>query len=92
MLIEFAGGFVNVDESKLENDTIKIYRNAARLLNTKNSRPEDPPSIFAVISHHFKIYFETLTLVTDRAYVITRAATLDVPYSPNSLKTAMEPL
>lgn len=57
MLIEFAGGFVNVDQNKLENYTIKIYRNATRLLNSKNSSPENPPSIFVVISHHFKIYF-----------------------------------
>ncbi|RCH79206.1 hypothetical protein CU098_006683 [Rhizopus stolonifer] len=92
MLIEFAGGFANVDQNKLENDTIKIYRNATRLLNSKNSSPENPPSIFVVISHHFKIYFETLTLVTDRAYVRSRKATLHVPYSPSSLKTAMEQL
>ncbi|KAG1150373.1 hypothetical protein G6F37_003638 [Rhizopus arrhizus] len=90
MLIEFAGGFVNVDRNKLKNDTIKIYRNAARLLNSKNSSPENPPSIFVVISHKFKIYFETLTLVTDRAYVRTRTATIDIPFSPNGLKTAME--
>ncbi|KAG1226222.1 hypothetical protein G6F35_003009 [Rhizopus arrhizus] len=92
MLIEFAGGFVNVVRNKLKNNTIKIYRNAARLLNSKNSSPENPPSIFVVVSHHFKIYFETLTLVTDRAYVRTRTTTIDVPFSPNGLKTAMEQL
>lgn len=56
MLLEFAGGFADVDQNKLEKDTIKLYRNATRLLNCKNSSPETPPSIFVVISHQFKIY------------------------------------
>lgn len=52
MLIEFAGGFVNDDKHKLENDTTKIYRNASRLINSKNSSSENPPSIFVVINYH----------------------------------------
>jgi hypothetical protein len=92
MLTDFTGGFTNVGQNKLENDTLKIYRNATRLLTSKNNIPKHPPSIFVVISHQFKIYFETLALVTDRTYVRTRTATMDVPFSPNGLKTAMEQL
>jgi hypothetical protein len=90
MLVIFAGGFVNVDPNKLLSDTIKTYRNAARLLNSKDSDTKHPPCMFVVISHHFKVYFECLTLDTDRVYVRTRKATLDVPYSPGGLKTAMK--
>jgi hypothetical protein len=90
MLIEFAGGFVSTDTNKLFNDTIKIYRNAARLLNSTNSDSKHPPCMFVVLSHRFKVYFEWLSLVTDRAYVCTRMATLDVPYSPGGLKAAMQ--
>lgn len=90
MLIEFAGGFVHVDSNKLLSDTIKTYRNTARILNSKNSDTKHPPCMFVVISHHFKVYFECLTFVTDRVYVRTRKATLDIPYSPGGLKTAVK--
>jgi hypothetical protein len=35
---------------------------------------------------------ETLTLVTNRAYLRTCTANMDVPFYPNDLKTAIEPL
>ncbi|KAG1292879.1 hypothetical protein G6F66_006574 [Rhizopus arrhizus] len=69
MLIEFAGGFVNVDSNKLLSDTIKTYRNTARILNSKNSDTKHPPY---------------------RVYVRTRKATLDIPYYPGGLKTAVK--
>ncbi|KAG2213462.1 hypothetical protein INT47_009136 [Mucor saturninus] len=56
MMIEFAGGFVDDDQYKLENSTTRIYRNASRLINSRNSSSENPPSIFVVINYHFKIY------------------------------------
>lgn len=90
MLIEFAGGFTNYDPKKLCSDTNKIYRNAARLLNNKDSTPNHQPRMFVVLSHNYKVYFECITLVTNRAYVRTRKAVMDVPYSPYGLKIAMQ--
>lgn len=50
MLIEFAGDFRNQNANKLENDTEKVYRNAARLLNKRNSNELCQPHIF-IVSH-----------------------------------------
>lgn len=90
MLIEFAGSFTNYDPNKLNTDTTKIYRNAARFLNNKNSTPDHQPRIFVVLSHNYKVYFECITLVSDRDYVRTRKAVMDVPYSPNGLEITMK--
>lgn len=37
LLIEFAGGFADAGANKLDNNTVKIYRNAARLLHNCNN-------------------------------------------------------
>ncbi len=89
MLIEFTGGFNNHNLKKLYNDTNKVYRNAIRLLKKKDSTLNHQPRIFVVISHGYKVYFECVTLVSNRVYVRTRKAVMDVPYAPSSLKNTI---
>ncbi|PHZ14891.1 uncharacterized protein RHIMIDRAFT_107424 [Rhizopus microsporus ATCC 52813] len=90
MLIEFAGGFGNQNAKKLENDTEKVYRNAARLLNRRDSNENCQPRIFIVLTQDRTIYFESLTLMTNLTYVRTRAAEIQVPYSPDGLKKTIK--
>ncbi|ORE06349.1 hypothetical protein BCV72DRAFT_228453 [Rhizopus microsporus var. microsporus] len=75
---------------KLCSDIDKIYRNAVRFLSNKGSTPKHRPCMFVVFSHGYKVYFECLTLVTNRVYVRTRKAVMDVPYSPYGLKVAIQ--
>lgn len=47
------------------------------------------PRIIIVRTHDRKIFFESLTQAINLAYVRTRAAELNVPFSPAGLKKAM---
>ncbi|RCH84218.1 hypothetical protein CU097_007581 [Rhizopus azygosporus] len=88
MLIEFAGRFTNYDK-KLCSDTNKVCRNAARLLNNKDSTSSHQPGMLIVLSHGYKIYSECLALVANHIYVRTPKAVLNVPCSLYGLKIAM---
>lgn len=90
MLVEFAGGLENRNANKLENDTEKVYGNAARLLNKRDSNKRCQLRISIVLTQDRTIYFESLMLVTKLTYIRTRVAEIQVPYSPDGLKKAMK--
>lgn len=62
-------------------DTVKVYINAARVINELASkiRKRKTPKVFIVLSHKTKLSFETLTLIDDCTCVRTRHAKIKAP-------------
>lgn len=79
MLIEFAGGFTNCNPKKLSSDTNKIYRNAARLLNSK---------IAPLITNHV---YMSLSVITIKSTLNASLSSLIVPISELAWQSWMFP-
>ena len=93
MMIEFAGGFGNEEESKNDSDLKKIYRNALRVVNASSRSACGPyPRIFIVLTSHNKVFFESLVQVDNEVYVRRRSAELTLPTSFSSFQDAVEAL
>ncbi|KAG1170798.1 hypothetical protein G6F46_004136 [Rhizopus delemar] len=85
-LAEF--GCAKCSDNKVNSDTLKVYRNALRILNelaakTKNGKT---PKVFIVLFHKAILRFETLLLLDNCMYVHTRHAKIQFPKTPEELK------
>ncbi|CAO3681913.1 unnamed protein product [Rhizopus stolonifer] len=90
VLAEFGGPLCN--EQKIEDDIVKVYRNAHKVLNelaAKNKR-DNTPTVFVLLFHQGILRFETLHLANNLTYVRACHAKLLTPTSPESLKAIAE--
>ncbi|KAI7906975.1 uncharacterized protein BX663DRAFT_482660 [Cokeromyces recurvatus] len=74
ILAEFGGSLC--DGKKTENDTVKVHRNACRIINelAAKTKKSQIPTVFIVFFHQSKLRFESLKLIDDNVYVRTSHA------------------
>jgi hypothetical protein len=84
-LAEFGGALC--DDKKTENDTVKVYRNACRVINelAAKTKKRQIPTVFIVLFHQSKLRFESLKLIDDSIYVRTNHAKIVTPTSPEEI-------
>ncbi|KAI9469080.1 MAG: hypothetical protein EXX96DRAFT_590375 [Benjaminiella poitrasii] len=89
-LAEFGGPLCN--EQKIEDDIVKVYRNAHRVLNelAAKTKRDNTPTVFVLLLHQGTLRFETLHLVNNLTYVRACHAKLLAPTTPELLKAIAE--
>ncbi|KAG1138494.1 hypothetical protein G6F37_010782 [Rhizopus arrhizus] len=85
-LAEFGGA--KCTDDKVNGDTLKVYRNALRILNEISAKTKkgETPKVFIVLFHKAILRFETLALLDNCMYVRTRHAKIRSPRTPEELK------
>jgi hypothetical protein len=85
-LAEFGGA--KCSDDKVNSDTLKIYRNALRILNeiAAKTKHGETPKVFIVLFHKAILRFETLLLLDNCTYVRARHAKIQSPKTPEELK------
>jgi hypothetical protein len=83
---EFAGPMQNND--KTDHDTVKVYRNAMRVVNEIATKTQNGkiPRVYIILFHKGKLLFETLALIDNSTYVRTRHGMIKAPKTPDELK------